>query len=139
MGPVLENSGLKIAAKKGESTALEVEYGGLCAICKNAGTCTFPRNKEKPIIECDEWEGFETRMEEPSHAKLMAMIDSMIDKRTARIEPIGVKGLCQYCSLRKTCTYPKKEGGIWTCDEREYFFLTIIHFYRKMNHNFICS
>ena len=27
------------------------------------------------------------------------------------------KGLCKDCKNRKTCTYPKSEGGVWHCEE----------------------
>ncbi|OGD74734.1 MAG: hypothetical protein A2Y64_08845 [Candidatus Coatesbacteria bacterium RBG_13_66_14] len=34
---------------------------GLCGTCKREPTCTFPRRSGRPLLECDEFEGFERR------------------------------------------------------------------------------
>ena len=39
------------------SVAPEVkEYRGLCSACKNAPTCTYPRDSDRPVLQCEEFE-----------------------------------------------------------------------------------
>ena len=89
------------------------EYRGLCSTCKKAPTCTFPRDPNRPVLQCDEFEGYEytpdkkTLPRTSSKAKLSAL-----DEDSGKY-----KGLCRLCENRETCTYPKSEGGVWHCDE----------------------
>ena len=39
--------------KKAKSTS----YSGLCSTCAWSATCTFPRDPEKPVLQCEEFEG----------------------------------------------------------------------------------
>ena len=89
-------------------------YRGLCSTCKNAEHCTFPRNPDKPILQCDEFVGFEYEKsgEKPAGAK-----------KTSNTEEVNsdsrFKGLCKICAKRETCTFPKPETGVWQCEEYE--------------------
>ena len=89
------------------------EYRGLCSTCKKAPMCTFHRDLDRPVLQCDEFEGYEytpdkkTLPRTSSKAKLSAL-----DKDSGKY-----KGLCRLCEKRETCTYPKSEGGVWHCDE----------------------
>ncbi len=78
----------------------------LCANCKNAPTCTFPKDPDKPSLYCEEFE-----IEELPHKKI---IDSHFNKEKGTS---GLKGLCSDCENYKTCGFPKPEGGIWHCEE----------------------
>jgi len=33
-----------------------MRYLGLCSTCKDASSCTFPRNSDKPVFYCEEFE-----------------------------------------------------------------------------------
>lgn len=85
------------------------EYPGLCASCKNAEDCTFPRNMDRPIIHCDEFEGIDPR---PSHISSDKVVSLGVKRDASEL-----RGLCRHCAIRDTCTYPKNEGGVWYCDE----------------------
>ncbi len=85
-----------------------LHFHGLCATCRNAPTCTFQRRADVPVVECLEFDG-ELRAEfggarvqpRPPHA------------RAAGTEP----GLCGWCDLRASCTFPRSPGGVWLCEE----------------------
>jgi hypothetical protein len=86
-----------------------IRYRGLCTLCVQAPTCTFPRDPSRPIRSCDEFEeGASVRAQ--GVARAVALSSASDD------EP-ELKGLCRHCAIRLTCTFPKPEGGIWHCDE----------------------
>ena len=86
-----------------------IRYRGLCTLCINAPTCTFPRDPSRPIRSCEEFE------EHPSPRAPQAAGEISFSASSAD-EP-ELKGLCRHCAIRLTCTFPKPEGGIWHCDE----------------------
>jgi len=89
-------------------------HRGLCATCKHASTCTFPRDFQKPAFYCEEFEietapagkaaGDDRRLPTESYVADV--------KESARLV-----GLCSDCENRKTCVFPKPEGGVWHCEE----------------------
>lgn len=38
-----------------------MKYRGLCSNCNNAPHCTFPRDPDKPVLQCEEYECFESK------------------------------------------------------------------------------
>ena len=91
------------------------DHGGLCLSCRNVSTCTFSRDPERPVIQCDEFDGFESFLRRPknlSHKSMMAL-----KSNPGKNDLDGYKGLCCICEERETCTYPKPEGGVWHCEE----------------------
>ena len=102
-----------------EHAGFETERRGLCAACKHAHTCKFPRPTDRPLMFCDEFEG-----EEP---KPIAVKDAAA-LQTRQPDPLQAScsqpasrygGLCSSCEWRETCTFPRPEGGVWNCDEFE--------------------
>lgn len=90
---------------------------GLCASCRKASHCTFPREPGRPVLQCEEFEGWpsEPRADPPRDVPTKA-------ERAARDEQKGrdrVLGLCANCKHRDTCTFPRPAGGVWRCDEYE--------------------
>ncbi len=80
---------------------------GLCKTCKNAATCTFPREAGRPVRFCDEFDGEEKAEEVKPKVEV---------KKT----PLNdLKGLCRLCDRAESCTFPKPEGGVWHCEEYE--------------------
>jgi hypothetical protein len=80
---------------------------GLCATCKLAAVCTFPRKPGHPVRFCDEFEG-----------------EEKVEEAKPKVSPKKVpendlKGLCRLCDKAATCTFPKGEGGVWFCEEYE--------------------
>lgn len=101
------------------------KYRGLCSTCKNASTCTYPRDPERPIFYCCEHEGYKECEGSVSLALLRtgnifprppdSVTESHVEERDSGIH----KGLCRNCEKREICTFPKSEGGVWHCDEYE--------------------
>jgi hypothetical protein len=85
------------------------EYRGLCSSCRNAPTCTYPRDPDQAVVQCEEFEGYEPlQRRAPSQTS------------AAQPEDSGkYKGLCVNCKNREHCTFPKPEGGVWHCEEYE--------------------
>jgi len=91
-----------------------MEYRSLCSNCRNAADCTFPKDRQSPSLYCEEFELDSTPL-----AKMAAK------ERPLPAAPVEAEdedsgkfiGLCINCDNRKTCVYPKPEGGIWHCEE----------------------
>ena len=88
-------------------------YPRLCSTCKHGSTCTFPRDPQRPSFYCEEFEI------ESVPAKRKAEEDK--PQRAASFvtaeESSSLIGLCRDCENRRTCVFPKPEGGIWHCEE----------------------
>ena len=88
---------------------------GLCRTCINAAECTFPRDPNRPVRSCDEFEGGNAPRSDHTPRMVAASVFPLggaFDKGTTEM-----KGLCVQCARRQTCTYPKPAGGVWHCDE----------------------
>jgi hypothetical protein len=83
----------------------------LCANCKNAATCTFPKAPDKPSFYCEEFE-----LEELPQKKI-TRTPSIESHFTKEKDTSELKGLCSDCENHRTCKFPKHEGGIWHCEE----------------------
>ena len=91
-----------------------IQDRSLCSNCKNDPDCTFKKNRQKPSFYCEEFEVTAcppvktTKKEKSAASKPIDVEDEDSDKFV---------GLCSNCDNRKTCTFPKPEGGIWHCEE----------------------
>ncbi len=91
-----------------------IRYFGLCMSCKNASSCTFPRDPAKPAFYCEEFE-IETKVSiiPPEKDQPLAT-----DSSTAKDKDSTVLiGLCSDCEGSQSCTFPRPEGGVWHCEE----------------------
>lgn len=101
------------------------KYSGLCSTCKNASTCTYPRDPERRVHYCCEHEGHEECEGSVSLALLRTgnifslPPDLVATPPTAERDSGIHRGLCKNCANRETCTFPRPEGGVWHCDEYE--------------------
>lgn len=95
------------------------QYRGLCSTCKNAEACSFPRDPNRPVLECDEFDGYEVPQQEASIELAAPGTDVRSEEVAEKAESNTVRGLCRNCGRFETCTYPKPEGGVWHCDEYE--------------------
>jgi hypothetical protein len=93
--------------KTSQAHKAKVVYKGLCSTCKNASTCTFPRDVNRPVMHCDEFDGYEG-----PKTKVIPRLKPEVDT-----DETVLKGLCRNCEERHHCTYPKPAGGVWHCDE----------------------
>jgi len=91
-------------------------FKGLCVSCKKAPFCTFPRNPEHPVIQCDEFEGIESP---PKKMPISPSSTQGTKPSVKKKDSKQYKGLCMICEKRETCTFPKPPGGVWHCDEYE--------------------
>ena len=89
-------------------------YRGLCLTCKQADTCNFPRDVERPIMNCEEFDGYvlhKVSKETPykTSSKMVSSCESNVFTKNT--------GLCMNCDNRKGCTYPKSDKTILCCEE----------------------
>ncbi len=91
-----------------------IKYRGLCSNCKNASSCTFPRDPDKPAFYCEEFE-----IEKPSPTRTTREEKPQAAKPHVTEGKDSTKfiGLCSDCENRQTCVFPKPEGGVWHCEE----------------------
>ena len=93
-----------------------IEYRDICSTCKSSQNCTFPKNPQKPVLNCEEFEVATcppvktTRKDESPETTSVNAEDEDSGKFI---------GLCSNCYNRKTCVFPKPEGGVWHCEEYE--------------------
>jgi hypothetical protein len=90
-----------------------MKYFGLCVSCRNASSCTFPRDPAKPAFYCEE---FEIDKAAPT---MSSKKDQLLATEPDTIGEDSTKfiGLCSDCEGRRKCAFPKPEGGIWRCEE----------------------
>ena len=97
------------------SMSENVKYLGLCRMCENAPGCTFTRDPNRPVLQCEEFNGGKPATREISAKERLRQIDSQTrgeDKKSTNLI-----GLCSNCDERERCTFPKPEGGVWQCEE----------------------
>ena len=91
-----------------------MKYRGICFTCKNAPGCTFPRDSQKPVLYCEEFE-VDTCPSVKTTGIDKSPATTSVD---AEDEDSGkFIGICSNCDNRRTCVFPKPEGGIWHCEE----------------------
>ena len=97
----------------------KVKYVGLCSTCRHAATCTYLKDAKCPVINCEEFEIeiSELPRETFSGKDVSASKRLSTGRRSSRDDSARYKGLCSDCENRKTCMYPKPEGGVWHCEE----------------------
>jgi hypothetical protein len=95
-------------------------YPGLCSTCRHAGSCTYQSDPKRPVLSCEE---FEIETGEPARVSGSDVL-SACPTDTPALAGAGdeddfarYKGLCGNCEQRKSCTFPKPEGGVWHCEE----------------------
>jgi hypothetical protein len=91
-----------------------MKYLGLCSTCKNASSCKYPRDPDKPVFYCEEFEIEKIPLTKPVGKEQPPVKDSGIAKEKDSTKFIG---LCSNCDNRRTCSFPKPEGGVWHCEE----------------------
>jgi hypothetical protein len=92
-------------------------HRGLCSTCRNEPTCTYPRDSERPVWQCEEFDGELTALRNPPGSSDAP--SNRLELRPPAEEKHSSKyvGLCLICDNRETCTFPKPEGGVWHCEE----------------------
>ena len=105
--------------KKGKEERIvsrKKEYFGLCSLCENASTCTYTRDFRRPVLQCEDIEGYEPCPVRTIVKKILPTTDPKFG--SVEEKDLGkYKGLCSICEDFKTCTFVKPEGGVWHCEE----------------------
>jgi len=84
---------------------------GLCSTCKNDPTCMYEAASNSAVLQCEQFElAPPAKAARPAPTKAQPLSSTATDTN-------GYTGLCSNCENRKTCIYPKPEGGVWHCDE----------------------
>jgi hypothetical protein len=107
-----------VRAKKVENVYVDKNrYLGLCSYCKSASNCTFTRDPNRPVCECEEFDQFTYAPVGIPNQKNISL-KHFPQNPSTREDPFHhYRGLCSDCEERATCAYPKPEGGVWHCEE----------------------
>ncbi len=106
-------------AEKVSAVSKKPEYGGLCSTCNNASTCIYPRDSNRPVLQCEEFDGYAVPSERTTVSAILAKTRPQVQSGAEEKDLVKYKGLCMNCENRKTCTFPKPEEGVWHCEEYE--------------------
>lgn len=105
---------MKNISTEKKTVAISGMYRGLCLTCKQANTCNFPRDIGRPIMNCEEFDGYvlhKTSKETPYR------VHSRSSSTCRSKEITEYTGLCINCDNRKTCSFPKSGKTVWCCEE----------------------
>lgn len=90
---------------------------GLCLSCKNASACTYKEDPARPVLQCEEFDGFEYLPRETVIKNISLTATPNFRLGIEEKDADKFKGLCSICEDREICTFPKAEGGVWHCEE----------------------
>ena len=83
---------------------------GLCSTCAFADECTLRPFDGSPVYRCDELDALRIDVPPATGVTRPTVV-------RAQARPARLRGLCSNCENRETCTYPRPEHGVWSCDE----------------------
>ena len=96
--------------------AEKMETRGLCSTCRNAVGCAYLQQAESPVLQCEEFDGYQPPRRSagvPGARSASPPLGSDAGEEDAS----DYRGLCSDCEDRRTCTFPRPEGGVWRCEE----------------------
>jgi hypothetical protein len=93
------------------------EASGLCSCCNAFQTCTYSKDPQRPILQCEEFDGIvPPSLKIVPHGKIVP--EGFKQNPSVTMSDLNpYRGLCSLCEDRMACTYPKPEGGVWHCEE----------------------
>lgn len=101
--------------KGGSAMTVPMNQLGICSTCNHMKECTIRKNWKGPVTFCEEFDDYVPPREVPAPKEMKEESDTPhTESDTGKY-----KGLCVNCDLRKTCAFPKPEGGVWHCEEYE--------------------
>jgi hypothetical protein len=80
-------------------------------MCKHAPFCSFLKDVGHPVMQCQEFEGYEI------FPKTTERTGPRVGSRSEENCPGTYKGLCTHCKNRTSCALPKPEEGVWHCED----------------------
>lgn len=102
---------------RAEAVQPKTKRRGLCTTCERAAACRHKIEPMKPVLQCEEHTGIESRLATATHPKASSASPVSVVGEAASAGRRRPLGLCGNCDLLKTCTFTKPEGGIWHCAE----------------------
>jgi len=93
------------------------ECGGLCTTCRHAHDCTFPRDPDRPVFHCLEFDANENVDIPASAGRNTAVAEFEMERTKNPQVPDSVLGLCRNCANYGDCKYSNCPGGVWHCEE----------------------
>jgi len=95
-----------------------VEYRGLCSTCGNAASCVFSRDPDRPVLQCEEFDGYQPPSPKAPDRQRPCLDTTVTGKASGEgSDSNKFLGLCKTCDERDTCQFAKPEGGVWHCEE----------------------
>ena len=85
---------------------------GICGVCALDGTCEPADRSSARIMRCEQFQ--------PDPDLVCEMVTSVITSRTygaSDFDSVNHMGLCTNCEHRGDCAFPRREGGVWYCEE----------------------
>lgn len=70
-----------------------------------------------PVLECDEFDDYVSPSVTTGRQSVSHSDSSQATFTSEDEDASDYRGLCVNCDNRRTCAYPKPEGGIWHCAE----------------------
>ena len=95
------------------------QFRGICSTCKRAASCVYVKDRDRPVLECCEHEGFEPHPTPIQRNRSAPPVVTRGKRDVQEDNSAEYTGLCRHCANRETCTFPKPDGGVWHCDEYE--------------------
>ena len=93
-------------------------YRDLCSTCRNADSCFFARGKDRPILQCEEFDVCEHAPRRMSGGVNLPPAAAAGDESSFEdIDSSRYTGLCRNCEQRESCKFSKPEAGVWHCGE----------------------
>jgi hypothetical protein len=83
---------------------LDQELRGLCGTCDHRTACSYRQQSSKVIIQCELFSSPE------------AVVSSLIPQTVAVAKRV-TRGLCDTCEHQRTCSFFKRNGYVWHCEE----------------------
>jgi hypothetical protein len=107
----------KVKVQTVTDVSAKPQYGGLCLTCDHARSCTYPRDPERPVLQCEEFEAYDMPVERATVEDFLASGNVKAQAASNHNGDAESRGLCANCENRKTCTFPRPEEGVWHCEE----------------------
>jgi len=95
------------------------QHSGLCLSCRNALTCTFLKNPNEAVLQCDEFDGFESFLRRPKSFSHKSMME--FKSNSGKKDLDGAKGYAVFVKIVRPVPFqnPKVGSGIArSIDER---------------------
>ena len=94
-----------------------VEPSGICLGCRTVSTCTYLKDPRRPVLQCEDFEGYGPRRVATAVRDIFAATDLQSGSDADKKDSKKHKGLCSICEDYDSCTLSKPEGGVWHCEE----------------------